>query len=410
MAKRLVLGVLVSTLALLGVAPAQAAAPARMAFGHPADLVTVTADGAPLLGGAARTGGVAVTDDLLGHTAARVSGTARLTDGSRFSIDLKDPLLTGSIHARKGNVALDVVVTTGVTRPADDVVEWSGPALVKGAIRTVKVTITDRQADPGFHLVTMKHAGQDRTAFVRVPPHPIRPGRTPVLFHFPGLFENAAFAEQFEHPSVSADEHGFLLVIAEHYGVGWQGVPAGTPGADVDDPGFVRELAAHVQQRFGGDARRTYASGMSNGGFFTSLTACKLPDVFAAYAPVAGQLTDATCNPGRPVPVLMMHGDADPLVPYSSVAAATPVWLKINHCLSTSRDVLLPDRDPADGTRVIRHVYRGCPASAPVVLYQIQNGGHSWPGGTPYPVDLGKSTRDVDANEVIWAFVSRFHL
>ena len=46
---------------------------------------------------------------------------------------------------------------------------------------------------------------------------------------------------------------------------------------------------------------------------------CARADLFAAAASVIMNLTDdsaAACHPSRPVPMLMMNGTADPLIPY----------------------------------------------------------------------------------------------
>jgi polyhydroxybutyrate depolymerase len=47
--------------------------------------------------------------------------------------------------------------------------------------------------------------------------------------------------------------------------------------------------------------------------------ACTRADLFAAAASVIMNLTDESaraCQPSRPVPMLMMNGTADPLIPY----------------------------------------------------------------------------------------------
>jgi poly(3-hydroxybutyrate) depolymerase len=36
----------------------------------------------------------------------------------------------------------------------------------------------------------------------------------------------------------------------------------------------------------------------------------------------------------------------------------------------------------------------------------VEDGGHTWPGGTPVPI-LGKTTQDLDANAVMWELFSR---
>lgn len=65
----------------------------------------------------------------------------------------------------------------------------------------------------------------------------------------------------------------------------------------------------------------------------------------------------------------------------------------------------LPDREPSDRTRVIRETYAS-PDGNDVVLYRVEGGGHTWPGGwEPYPqCFIGPVSRDLDATEAIWEF------
>lgn len=277
-----------------------------------------------------------------------------------------------------------------------------------------------RAADvaPGNYTVTITHAGQQRTATVHVPRGYDGTSLLPTLLHFPGLQETPAIAELFGQHSAHADINGYLMVIPAHFGVGWQGVPGGPTTPEVDDPGFIRELLDTLIAQYHADPQRIYASGMSNGGFFTHKTACVLSDRFAAFAAVSGQLSTelaATCAPGRPLPILMIHGTNDPIVPYDNastpVAAAAAFWAHHNGCASTRTDTDLPNT-VVDNTSVTRHDWQFCPADAPVVLYDVVNGGHTWPGGIPFlpPPALGWHTYDISANTVIWDFVSRFQL
>lgn len=270
----------------------------------------------------------------------------------------------------------------------------------------------------GDHTVTLTHAGKRRTALVHVPRGYDGSSPLPTLLHFPGLYETPALAELFDRHAKHADDNGYLMVIPAHHGVGWQGVPGGSATPDVDDPGFVRALLDTVVRQYHADPRRLYASGLSNGGFFTHKTACVLSDRFAAYAAVSGQLPTAlapTCAPGRPLPMLMIHGTQDPVVPYDDadapVAAAAAFWVRNNGCATTRSSTDLPDT-VRDHTTVIRHEWQQCPNDAPVVLYDVVGGGHTWPGGIPFlpPPALGWHTYDISANSVIWDFVSRFTL
>jgi polyhydroxybutyrate depolymerase len=42
-----------------------------------------------------------------------------------------------------------------------------------------------------------------------------------------------------------------------------------------------------------------------------------------------------------------------------------------------------------------------------VVLYVIENGGHTWPGMDKGPPFLGASTMNINANEVMWEFFQK---
>ena len=68
-----------------------------------------------------------------------------------------------------------------------------------------------------------------------------------------------------------------------------------------------------------------------------------------------------------------------------------------------------PDMDPKDGTRVRKEVYGNGKNGTEVILYIIEGGGHTWPGGYQYFNErlIGKTSRDMDANRVIWDFFKK---
>jgi polyhydroxybutyrate depolymerase len=60
-----------------------------------------------------------------------------------------------------------------------------------------------------------------------------------------------------------------------------------------------------------------------------------------------------------------------------------------------------------DGTRVRRTTYPGCRDGQEVVLFTIEGGGHTWPGGPPVGRRVGRVTRDLDATRVMLDFFDR---
>ena len=88
------------------------------------------------------------------------------------------------------------------------------------------------------------------------------------------------------------------------------------------------------------DARRVYATGLSNGGGMTHRLACEAADLFAAFAPIAFPISispTSACQPSRKVPILTFMGLTDVLIPYgggSFPSAATTIahWRERNAC------------------------------------------------------------------------------
>ncbi|WP_035963303.1 PHB depolymerase family esterase [Bradyrhizobium sp. URHA0013] len=235
-----------------------------------------------------------------------------------------------------------------------------------------------------------------------------------------------------------AKREGFAVVFPDGLNHAWadartkagpalRGPPAGT-----DDVAFIAKLVEKLVASGTADPRRVYVTGISNGGAMAMTLVCARADLFAAGASVSMNLTDeaaVTCHPSRPLPMLLMNGTADPLVPYeggrgSSYYAADgfwstdetlAFWRKLNGCETDNADATdLPDRAPADQSTVTRISSR-CPGGHDVVLYRINQGGHRMPGFSPdarFPKVaaslLGSQNGDIDAAETIWTFFGQF--
>lgn len=232
-----------------------------------------------------------------------------------------------------------------------------------------------------------------------------------------------------------ADREGFIIVypdgIEKHWNDG-RGLQAYRAHREnIDDVGFISALIEHLIRTLNVDSNRIYAAGISNGGQFSQRLACELSDRIAAIGVVATQLPEhlpSSCAPKRTISVLMMPGTEDPLVPWEggeigfrrgrkfgrilSVPESIGFWVKQNQCPGSPGVTYEPDRDPKDGTRVRREAYVPCGGETEVVLYAVEGGGHTWPGGNQYlPARIiGRTSRDIDANEVIWNFFKKHAL
>ncbi|MBA7607153.1 hypothetical protein ES703_14311 [subsurface metagenome] len=202
------------------------------------------------------------------------------------------------------------------------------------------------------------------------------------------------------------------------------------PPHGTDDVAFITRLVEKFIADGSADPRRIYVTGISNGGAMTMTLACKRADLFAAAASVIMNLTEqsaSACHPSRPVPILMMNGTADPLIPYNggrgtsrfavdgfwSADKTLAFWRKNNGCDAKATTTDLADTDTADRSTVTR-IDSNCPAGRDVVLYRVNDGGHRMPGSADarFPrlanTFLGPQNRDIDGAETIWAFFKKF--
>jgi polyhydroxybutyrate depolymerase len=271
-------------------------------------------------------------------------------------------------------------------------------------------------AAPDDQSATFEFGGLSRTYLVHVPAG--RPTGLVVNLHGGG--STGAQEERLTNFD-AADADGFVVVYPDGIDNNWaDGRGASEPDRrGVDDVGFLAALAGKLQNEYGIDPGHVFATGMSNGGFMSNRLGCDRADVFAAVAPVSGTLgAGVSCNPSRPVAVLEVHGTADPLVPFDggtmrgrggtsdivSAPAMVERWRSADGCQGTPAAETLPST--GDGTVVHRSASTPCAAGTAVVFYQVDDGGHTWPGGPQYlpKAIIGPTTHAFAASEAIRQF------
>ena len=129
---------------------------------------------------------------------------------------------------------------------------------------------------------------------------------------------------------VHPEGHEGVRVLSRN-GRGWDVLPV-----QREDATLVGALLDRIERERCVDRRRLYATGMSNGGFFANLLGCLLADRLAAVAAVAGAMPLHACRPARPIPVLLVYGAADRLVPPETVRLARDWWARVDGCQGRS--------------------------------------------------------------------------
>lgn len=272
---------------------------------------------------------------------------------------------------------------------------------------------------PAFAQVkSLVHKEEKRRYLVYTPPsYDSQPQKVfPVVFNFHGSGMTMAEQMLYTQMNRTADRHQFIVVyplgIKNDWNVGFG--MSYLEGSD--DIGFTEALLAKLKQDYRVDGQRVYATGLSRGGFFTLRIAAELPQLFAAVASVGGPMPEPVvqhqAKPGK-VGVLLIHGTADKVVAYDgkpggylSAQDSYAYWLKRNDIVTAASRRTI-NADTGDGTDVSWIEQSNGQQS--VALATVREGGHTWPGADAFNVGLpiGKTTRDIDANEIIWQFFEK---
>jgi polyhydroxybutyrate depolymerase len=239
---------------------------------------------------------------------------------------------------------------------------------------------------------------QARTALVE---HPAQQSPRPTIIM---LHEADGTAAGIAHSSGLgriAPRRGFVATFPQGLaGSRWNFYPPGkeTPGfiemsrkvgGIPDDVAFLKMIVADLVRRRISDPKRIYISGTSNGGFMALRMICVDAEMFAALGLLISGMPDvvaAACNATKAIPVLMVKGTADPVVPHAGglVANVLPVWpterlvtffLRLDSCSGPAEQAILPGQHPQ---KIEIDRWTKC-ARAPVVFYRIVGGGHSVP-------------------------------
>jgi len=196
----------------------------------------------------------------------------------------------------------------------------------------------------------------------------------------------------------------------------------------IDDVAYLDTVIAAVSAAVDIDPARVFVTGMGNGAAMAHRAVCERSTVYAAAVAVAGANEVAAtqgCPVARPVPVLQIHGDADTCwsfdgtsdctfdnpLPLVGVTASMEGWRERNGCSADVDEAPLAD-SANDGTRAVRRTFRGCLDDVETGIVVIEGGGHTWPGGHQYGFEssIGRTSRDVSANTLLWDFFSRHPL
>jgi polyhydroxybutyrate depolymerase len=289
------------------------------------------------------------------------------------------------------------------------------------AMLMVLAGVTARADDgAGDRHGTLAWQGRERTYLLHVPAD-ASGGLMPlvVVLHGAGS-DGAAFAEETRF-AAAAEQRRMVVVFPDGIGaeprkLTWNAhFCCGLAVAEkTDDVGFVMALIDRLSRELPIDRKRVFATGMSNGAMLSYQLAALHPRHFAAIAAVSGTIGGTSRDgerfeipvPGRPVPVMIIHGRKDPFVLFDggssalvsypkrsnmAVADALSFWSKADRCAPD------PERSEPVPGRLRRVAFAECRGGSDVVLWEIEQGDHSWPASDMlFPAPGGGSRSAAD--------------
>lgn len=198
-----------------------------------------------------------------------------------------------------------------------------------------------------------------------------------------------------------------------------------------DDIAFFNAMLDKLSSEYAVDTTAIYATGLADGGFMDIHLGCAMADRIAAIAPVAAEVPKKLeCTPSRPIPVLMINGTDDPIVKYNgghykgassggsgegvatlSAEDSAKYFARLDNCAKKPEHTKIAAKEKG-GLKTEVDTFAGCQQNAQVVLYAVDGGGDTWPGGEQYmpEKEVGKTSTDLKANEVMWSFFVSRHL
>jgi len=213
---------------------------------------------------------------------------------------------------------------------------------------------------------------------------------------------------------------GLTAAFPRGLGLLWNDGRNAAWASGADDVGFLRRLAQRLVANGTADPARLYLVGVSNGGMMALRMLCETPETFAGAGLVIASMpaeVGARCRLRRPVPIVMLNGTADTLIPYGGgnvgfgvgglqgsvwpVERTAAFLARQTGCEPVSKRTIAGSAE-AEPIRVVRLDWGRCEGG--VTLYRVEGGGHQVYGHTNYfPMLLGPGTDLVSAPDAILA-------
>ncbi|RNE49101.1 alpha/beta hydrolase family esterase [Corynebacterium alimapuense] len=224
--------------------------------------------------------------------------------------------------------------------------------------------------------ITTSVEGRERT-YLRSTPVGFSPDESwSVILVFHGWEMSAEQMRQ----STELDQSRSIVVYPQGVDNAWAPAPyAATSGEE--DLAFVKTILDELEDEYDVDSSQVFATGFSNGGGFTAYLGCRMPDTFAAIAPVGAayyETVQADCE-DTPLATLDIHGTYDQVVDYYGGNRHGTDYESVPEVLAE-----IAERNDCQGSSIIRRStavveQRWLDCDQPLEHLRLGGGEHIWP-------------------------------
>ncbi len=257
-------------------------------------------------------------------------------------------------------------------------------------------------------------------------------GSAPLLLVFHGSNQTGDKVRAFSGDVFDelVQEHGFVVVYPDGYKGHWNDARVSsnfpTRKAGTDDVAFTKALIDEIGATYAIDGKKVYIAGYSNGGQMVIRLIHEWPYAFAGAMVISATQPEAAnflaISRESALPILFIHGTADPIVPYNGGMASlwgfnprglglsahetAQYYARRNH-IDGEPTVSTLKPEGENGLDVMIEEYTEA-GKYPVKLVSIAGGGHVVPN--PYQKSafiLGKIATNVNSAQWLWEFFNR---